>query len=1075
MRPTQTLMILVLSVILLFALANTAQSKLDNRPAQVTLDRLQRDYPGVKAYKMNDRVTKLYGRAFGAGTSAEAAAEQVAQRYAAVFGAKAADLQPVSLLGDKRHTQPMMYNQLRGDYKFTLVYYSQYRDGIPVFGADLRILVRNEPGFPVVQASSALRNLGEFSPMSGAPLRDDLGRNAALAEVPTLTDFTEPTPVIYAGYDNLDEEPTLALKFEGSSDFPERWLFVTDAASGRILYKEDRIIFEDVVGSVEGLATQGIKAEHCEEEVAEALPYAKLVMGPYTAYTNATGSFLFPYFGSGPIDVTSYIWGEYFRVYNYTGSDAEITLTAYPPTPVNFLHNESNSESYRSQVNAYVEANAVRDMAVAQNPAYPDVSTQSEFPVYVNRVDGYCPGNAWYDPYEVSINFCSSGDGHPNTAWSPVVHHEFGHHLIEVGGSGQGQYGEGMADCVSMMIGDDHGLAYGFYGDCNDPLREADNDYQYPCSGGIHDCGQLLSGCIWDTRNALMAIYPTTYLDTLANLVVNSILLHTGSEITPQITIDFLTLDDDDADLENGTPHYEQICAGFNPHNMDCPDLALISFEYPEGKPAYILPNSQTGVKVDVASITVNPVPGSGKLFYSLNGGAFVEGTVNVLGQDQYEALLPAVPCDTELRWYFAADAQGYGQVADPRDAPGSNYSVVIASQVAVAFGDDFESDLGWTISGGLWERGSPSGGGGEYGNPDPVGGYNSTNCLAYNLAGDYENDMPEYHVTSPVIDCSALTNTHLKFWRWLGVERPYYDHAYVRISTDGTNWTTLWENDDYVEDDSWQQMDYDISAVVDGESTVYLRFTQGVSDGSWQYCGWNIDDLEISAYVCNATADSDGDGIIDIEDNCPQVYNPDQENADSDAVGDSCDLCTDLDGDGYGDPGFPANVCEEDNCLTIANPAQSDVDGDGIGDSCDVCTDSDGDGFGDPDFPANTCATDNCPDVENPDQLDSDGDGVGDLCDNCVYKHNPDQADADGDDIGDACEFICGDCNDDGLTNISDAVFLIAYIFAGGPVPPGWLDSADLDCNEQINISDAVYLITFIFGGGPAPCSECQ
>ena len=50
---------------------------------------------------------------------------------------------------------------------------------------------------------------------------------------------------------------------------------------------------------------------------------------------------------------------------------------------------------------------------------------------------------------------------------------------------------------------------------------------------------------------------------------MNSILLHSGDGISPSITYDWLTLDDDDGDLENGTPHSPEILAGFAMHNMD--------------------------------------------------------------------------------------------------------------------------------------------------------------------------------------------------------------------------------------------------------------------------------------------------------------------------------------------------------------------------------------------------------------------------------------------------------------------------------------------------------------------------
>jgi hypothetical protein len=244
-------------------------------------------------------------------------------------------------------------------------------------------------------------------------------------------------------------------------------------------------------------------------------------------------------------------------------------------------------------------------------------------------------------------------------------------------------------------------------------------------------------------------------------------------------------------------------------------------------------------------------------------------------------------------------------------------------------------------------------------------------------------------------------------------------------------------------------------------------------------------------------TSDFDGDGVADIADNCIATYNPDQLNddgdslgnacdncptitnpnqidSDNDGIGDACDFCFDSDGDGYGNPGHPGDTCTLDNCPDTYNPDQTDSDDDGLGDACDNCwnsynplqEDADGDGVGD--------SCDNCPGKENPYQEDSDNDLVGDSCDNCIEIPNFDQADADSNGIGDLCDFICGDADANGVVNISDAVYLISYIFGGGPSPLPIDLSGDSDCNDIVNISDAVYLIAYIFGGGPVPCEGC-
>ncbi|MEK6926012.1 MAG: LamG-like jellyroll fold domain-containing protein [Nanoarchaeota archaeon] len=66
---------------------------------------------------------------------------------------------------------------------------------------------------------------------------------------------------------------------------------------------------------------------------------------------------------------------------------------------------------------------------------------------------------------------------------------------------------------------------------------------------------------------------------------------------------------------------------------------------------------------------------------------------------------------------------------------------------------------------------------------------------------------------------------------------------------------------------------------------------------------------------------------------------------------------------------------------------------------------------------------------------------------------------------------YVCGDANSDTAVDISDAVFLIQHIFAGGPAPNPLL-AGDANGDGAVDISDAVYLIQYIFAGGPEPCN---
>jgi hypothetical protein len=61
------------------------------------------------------------------------------------------------------------------------------------------------------------------------------------------------------------------------------------------------------------------------------------------------------------------------------------------------------------------------------------------------------------------------------------------------------------------------------------------------------------------------------------------------------------------------------------------------------------------------------------------------------------------------------------------------------------------------------------------------------------------------------------------------------------------------------------------------------------------------------------------------------------------------------------------------------------------------------------------------------------------------------------------------GDLNEDGIIDISDAIFLLNYLYRNDQAPDP-LEVGDVNCDELVDLQDAIYLINYLFRNGPPP-----
>ncbi|MFO0615965.1 MAG: hypothetical protein U0414_25445 [Polyangiaceae bacterium] len=568
--------------------------------------------------------------------------------------------------------------------------------------------------------------------------------------------------------------------------------------------------------------------------------------------TDATGGIAF----AGPSGhVTAFAHGPNVMVSNDAGDEVSTEFDVADGST--FVWDLSNDAPGDAQLSAFVHALQVREFGKTFAPTLPFLNAKVQVTVNINDS---C--NAFSDG--TTINFYKATNQCENTGRiADVVYHEYGHsvhfHAIIAGvGKFEDALSEGVSDYLAATFTGDHGTARGFFY-TSEPLRDLDPgfDKRWPddLHGEPHDDGEIIGETLWDLRVEL-----AKKLGDVDGIQHANELYYQGIRRAvdiPSMYTEILTADDDDGNIENGTPNVCVINDVFGRHGLrsfgvEASPLAL----EPGGVNEYVVTAQLVGLFEQCPEDAVVATT----LHYKNEVDATISGELPMaLIGTTLKASIPAQPTGTTVDYRIETELGGGTKLTLPDNAADAWYQFYVGD-VANIYCTDFETDpiaAGWThgLSKGTesdgaddWEWGKPKG---TVANGDPLEAFSGKKAWGNDLGdlanhnGLYQPDKVNWSAT-PVIDVSGYAKVRLQYRRWLNVEDAFFDHAtiYANEKQAWRNFNSDKGNDSDTDhrDREWRFHDLDLTPyVVDGKVQVKFELE---SDGGKELGGWTVDDL---------------------------------------------------------------------------------------------------------------------------------------------------------------------------------------------------------------------------------------
>ncbi len=558
--------------------------------------------------------------------------------------------------------------------------------------------------------------------------------------------------------------------------------------------------------------------------------------------------------------LTTAVVGDFVTVVNKAaGAAAAVADLSLPPNGIVVWDARSVVED-DAQVQVFLSVNIVKQFVRTQLDAnMPKLNEAITANVNLNQ-----DCNAFFDG--TSVNFFHASTKCQNTGLvQDVVFHEFGHALhsaeiIDGVGSFDGAMSEGAADFLAASITGDAGMGRGFFYN-DDPLRNLDpqfKEFVWPDDvQEIHHTGLIYGGTFWDLRKALiMELGETPGIQLVQKLYIGTLRRSTS---IPDTLIEALVEDDDNGNLDDGTPHECTIRKAFGMHGLRTATGAI------DAPGALAQQAASTLVRIDISGLSTRCIGDNVRnvvVEWKPTGDAPAEGAVAATKVDRntFWAQLPIAVDGTVL--YKARVVFDDGTVLTLADNLADPYYQLYQGHTVPLYCTSFEDGdplaAGWTTAAS--KEASPWAWGEAMRGPtDPPVAYSGTHILAQELGGNYGPGRSSW-VQMPSIDVGRWSDVRLQYRRWLAVEDSHFDQARIRV-----NGKEVWINSTqnigdasslHHIDREWRFHDVPLSGKVPGH-VFDIRWDLTADDGL-NLGGWQLDDVCIVANVNSVC----GDGI---------------------------------------------------------------------------------------------------------------------------------------------------------------------------------------------------------------------